>query len=546
MPNSLDLTFQSIPKTPLLFCDYLYHFQNVRPFFPTNSSIKITDSNVFNRSRPDTEHRDNVVKSLHRQNCSWGCGEKVIENIQRLAKDRCFAVVTGQQIGLFTGPAYTIYKALTAIKLAQEYSNQGLETVPIFWMATEDHDLDEVCQTKLVNADSCIEKFRYSPDSKDIRQSVGKIQFEKSILCTLRKFLETLPNSDFKPELTSKLNEAYAPGISFAAAFAKIFNFLFSEYGLILLDPQDFNLKQQSKSIFAKVVEEWSTLNHLLESCNQELNKSGYLPQVNITKEMSFLFIEDEGKRRGLMSTSEGFQIKGTNKIFSHDALTDLIEKTPEKISPNVLLRPIIQDSLLPTLAYVAGPSEVAYFAQVRPIYQIMKLEMPMIFPRASLTLIEGRIEKILNRYQLQLTDLFKGSKSVLRTVIESSVDQSISLRFDKLTTDIAQHLKEMEKELKAVDPTLIGALATVQKKIQFQVENLRNKFLTAESRQQGIITRQIENILTLLYPSNNLQEREINIFYFLSRYGTGFMSQLYRAIELSNSNHHLFYLSKS
>ena len=545
MFKSTDLTFQKIPKTPVLFCDYIYDFQKVRSFFPTALSIKTTDSDVSNRLISSAEDRCNLVAILHRQNSALGCGAKVIENIQRLGGSRCFAVVTGQQVGLFTGPAYTIYKALTAIKLAQEYSNRGLEAVPIFWMATDDHDLDEVCQTKLISAESCVEKFRYPANRENFQQSVGKIQFEKSITSTLKNFLETLPDSDFKPNLVSKLNEAYSPGISFSVAFSKIFNFLFSEYGLILLNPQDPILKQKSKSVFAKVAKQWSTLNNLLKNCEQELNKAGYTSQVPVTTETSFLFIEDEGKRRGLMPTSKGFQLKGTNKTLSFDALTNLIETAPERISPNVLLRPIVQDSILPTLAYVAGPSEVAYFAQLLPIYRIMNLEMPMIFPRTSLTIIENRSEKILNKHQLKFTDLFQGTRSALSSLLDSSVNESISLRFDELTTNIAEHLGKMEELLKVLDPTLIGALGTTQKKIQYQIESLRTKFLKSESGKQSIVARQIENVFTLLYPSNNLQEREINFFYFLSRYGVGLISQLHENIDLDNSDHHLVYLSK-
>ena len=546
MFKSIDLTFQSIPKTPVLFYDYIYQFQKVRSFFPRDSSIKMTDPDGSNRLISNAEDRCNLVEVLHRQNGALGCGPKVVENIQRLGGNRCFAVVTGQQVGLFTGPAYTIYKALTAIKLAQEYSNQGLEAVPIFWMATDDHDLDEVCQTKLISTESCLEKFRYLANRETFQQSVGKIQFEKSITGILRNFLETLPNSEFKPNLVRELNEAYSPGISFSEAFAKIFNFLFSEYGLILLNPQDPVLKNKSKSVFSKVAKEWLTLNNLLKPCEQELNKSGYTPQVPVTTDTSFLFIEDEGKRRGLMCTSKGFQLKGTNKTLSLDALTKLIETAPERISPNVLLRPIVQDSILPTLAYVAGPSEVAYFAQLLPVYRIMNLEMPMIFPRTSLTIIENRSEKILNRHQLKFTDLFKGTTSALRSLLDSSVDESISLRFDEIKTNIAEHLGKMEELLKVVDPTLTGALGTTQKKIQYQIESLQTKFSKAELGKQRIVARQIENVFNSLYPSNNLQEREINFFYFLSRYGVGLISQLHENINLYNLNHQLVYLSKS
>jgi bacillithiol biosynthesis cysteine-adding enzyme BshC len=223
--------------------------------------------------------------------------------------------------------------------------------------------------------------------------------------------------------------------------------------------------------------------------------------------------------------------------------LRDLIERAPEQVSPNVLLRPIVQDFLLPTLAYVAGPSEVAYHAQISPLYHALGMGMPPVVPRAGFTVIERKMQKLLTKYGLELCDLFQGSRALLRQIVEGTVNQEVGNRFDRLESAIDSRLGEMEEPLKSVDPTLVGALGTARKKIQYQLENLRSKFVSAESRRREILTRQVDSLLVTLYPSGGFQERQINILYFLSRYGPEFLEQLYDAIDLSDPDHRLLYL---
>lgn len=543
MARSVGLSLEKIPRTPTLLLDYLYHPEKVQPFFPGPLSLERPLPTKIGPPPRFSGHRSLLVAALRRQNQLWGAGAQTFENLDRLSKDHCLAVVTGQQVGLFTGPVYTIYKALTAVKLAGLYRHRGIDAVPVFWMASEDHDIDEVNRTQIVAADSTLRSVQFAARSGDDQRSVGPITFPHSIEDFLGHFLEALPNSEFKSVLSARLKQAYRGGNSYARAFAEIVCFLFSEYGLILLDPQDSAFKEMAKPAFLKIASAWPELDRLLRSRNERLAHAGYPPQVSTEAGASFLFLEEEGKRRGLVGTRDGFSLKGTSRVLAE--LQTVISQAPEKISPNVLFRPIVQDFLLPTLAYVAGPSEVAYYAQLSPLYQTLGREMPAIVPRASITVIEKRMEKLLVKYRLGFCDLFQGSQPLLRHIIESAVNQELSSKFDRLESDISSRLSRMEGPLKSVDPTLVGSLGTARKKIQYQLGNLRAKFVGAESRQREILTRQVESVSAMLFPLKGLQERQINVFYFLSRYGPDFLAQLYDAIDLSSPDHQLLYLSE-
>ncbi len=541
MAKSVGLSFERIPKTPALLLDYLYHAGKVQSFFPWISGSEFSGTPQSGGPFPRLAHRAALVEALKRQNRRWGASAKTMENLDRLAGDRCRAVVTGQQVGLFTGPAYTIYKALTAVKLAEAYRRRGVDAVPVFWMATEDHDLEEVGRTWILAADSTLESVQYAQESEGNRLPVGPIAFGPSIAGHLDRFLQGLPDSEFKPVLAARLKRVYREGNTFGEAFAQVVSFLLSEYGLILLDPREPSLKQMAKPVFLQAVEAWEKLDELLGGRIRQLAGAGYSPQVSREAGTRFLFWEQDGERRGVVGTREGFSLRGSSELLAD--FRGLIERAPEQVSPNVLFRPVVQDFLLPTLATVAGPSEVAYHAQISPLYHALGRAMPPVVPRAGFTVIDRRMQKLLAKYRLEFCDLFRGSQAMLKQIVEGTVNQEVGDSFDRLESAIDRRLGEMEEPLKSVDPTLVGALGTARKKIQYQLANLRSKFVSAESRRREILTRQLNSLLTTLYPSGGFQERHVNIFYFLSRYGPEFLEELYDAIDLSDPDHKLIYL---
>jgi bacillithiol biosynthesis cysteine-adding enzyme BshC len=393
----------------------------------------------------------------------------------------------------------------------------------------------------VVDGDSILSQVRYEANAEDLQKPVGKVTFSHSIETTLAQFLETLPSSEFKQQIATKLADCYKTGNSFALAFGQAMAFLFSNYGLILVDPQDERLKQLLTPVFEKVISNNQEYRARVMERSQQLTAAGYEAQV-LVEDASLLFVEREGKRKALVTENGQLKIKGEPLGMSVDEVLLWSRQSPRWISPNVLLRPVIQDYLLPTLTYVAGPSEIAYLAQAGPLYELLGGRMPIIFPRSSFSIVERKTRKVLDRYRLEFCDLFQGAEAVMKIVIEKTLDQTLAQKFDQLDLDFDQRLSELEDPLKRIDPTLADALKTTRQKVQYQLSHLRTKFVHAQGRHNDILTKQVEKALSILYPQKALQERRINIFYFLARYGMDFLAQLYEEIDLCDQDHRLLY----
>ncbi len=535
--------FECIPRSSALFLDFLYSFPKVKPFFPLPYPLETFRRETLPTAGLRPNHREQLCGVLERQNRSFGAGARTVENLSHLRDPDCYAVVTGQQVGLFTGPAYAIYKALTAVKLATHYACRGVKVVPVFWMATEDHDLAEVDHCSILDGESGLQTIRYDAGPAHLQRPVGAVAFNLSISEALRQFLEFLPDSEFRQEIAAGLETSYQPGKTFGQAFEETLSRLFSNYGLIVMDPLDPQLKQLLRPFFLQAFQNCDRYYPLLQARDRQLRDSGYHVQVEVEEDSSLFFLEEQGKRRAVVREDSDFRLKGSDRRFTAKKLYALLNEIPEKFSPNVLLRPVAQDFLLPTLACVAGPSELAYLAQVSPLYESLGVKMPIVFPRASLSIVEKRISKVLEKYQLDFCGLFQGPEQVMRRLVERQLDQSLAGKFSEIEKEFENRLTDLEPSLRIVDPTLVDALKTAQKKIQYHIDHLRTKFINAELKQQETITRQVERTLAILHPAKSLQERGINIFYFLSRYGTDLLAQLYEEIDLTDPDHRLIHV---
>ena len=543
MTQTRSLDFREIPKTSALYRDYLYDYSKVQEFLPCHYELShFREENLA--QQPSLPHRDMLCEVLHSQNRSFGAGEKTLENIEKLKGSDCWAVVAGQQVGLFTGPAYTIYKALTAIKLAAHYNCRGVKTVPIFWMATEDHDLAEVDHCYLADTDSQLVRIHYESQLEDALKPVGKVSFNQSIEAASQLFLNGMPESEFKQEIESRVRASYLPGRTFASSFGELFAWLFKNYGLILVDPLDVRLKQITGPWLEQVAGSSEELMSKIRQQSQRLIDGGYHAQVTVESDVMGLFVTEEGKRRALVRDGDRWKLRGTDRRLTLIEVLKWIREEPALWSPNVLFRPLLQDLLLPTLASVAGPSEMAYLAQVEPLYAEFGRKPPIVFPRFSFTIIERKIGKILEKYSLDFQAILMGPEALMMKVIEQNLDQTLAQKFSLIEQEIQQRLSELEAPLKAVDQTLAEALKTTQQKVLYQLNHLRTKFVLAESRHHEVLKRQIEKAFSLLYPVKTLQERRLNIFYFLSRYGMDLLAQLFEEIDLNDPGHRLLQLN--
>lgn len=538
------ISFNTIPRTSRLYSDFLYNFDRVARFY--ESEGRDISSLVARAGRVAAQKfsRDAIASVLADQNRQAGAGPETFANLERLRQADSVVVITGQQAGLFTGPLYTIFKALSAIKLASELRDRGVNAIPMFWIAAEDHDFEEVNHTRLVNREGHLATITYTACSPKEGKPVGHVKLADGISENIDQLLAALPESEFTPRLAADLRESYAPGTGFADAFGKMMMKLFGKYGVVLINPLDDRLKHVSGELYVQAMSRAPEFAERLVAESAALVNAGYHAQVYTSQEAVPLFMLDEGRRTALVRRPDGrFHLKNGDKSFAADELLSTVARCPNCFSPNVTMRPIVQDFLLPTVAYIGGPAEIAYFAQLRPNYSLLGRVEPVVLPRASFTLVEKRHAKTMSKYGIAFTELFEGQEEVMKRVVERSLDQGTATVFDETERAINQQLDKLRDSLTAVDPTLADALKGGREKIFYQLHNLRTRFVHNRTKRDETMGQQIERLFAVLYPNKNLQERETNVAYFLARYGYELIDRIYDEVDLNLRDHKLLYL---
>ena len=389
-----DIPYRNLPNQSELFLRYLEKSPDVLRFFQHPPSFENLNIGLRDRIIRQQFPRSEIVSILRRQNKSYECDAETLNRIDELENPDCVAILTGQQVGLFAGPLYTVYKALTAIRLCDALKSRGIRAVPIFWMETEDHDLAEVTHQTVLAQDNPAQAIDYREalfgnTSASIRP-VGSIHFPDSIRKVVEDFAASLADTEWKHETQSLLESTYQPGFTFTQSFARLLLKILGDAGLILFDPQDPQTKPLAAHLFRWALEKSDDIHASLLKRKAELEAAGLHSQVHISDHSTILFHIENGERHALVRRDSGFGLKNSDRNFSLRELQNCVEDNPEKFSPNVLLRPIIQDSLFPTLAYVGGPAELAYFAQIEALYTMLDKPMPVLWPRDSFTLIDS------------------------------------------------------------------------------------------------------------------------------------------------------------
>jgi bacillithiol synthase len=540
------IPFDQIPHQSKLFLDYLKDPVALRRFYPSavrfHHELPARAPEVLANYKTD---RDVLCSALGRMNLGWGATSETLANIDLLASADCVAAVSGQQAGLFTGPLYTIYKALSAVKLAGCLSQRGTKAVPVFWMATEDHDFAEVAKAEFINRDCMLNSVSVPATMHDEGIPVGNVKLDESVKDAVDRALAALPNTEFAPELERVLRDAWQPGRSYGEAFARMLTELLGHHGLIILDPLDADLKKLAAPLYAEAATRSHEIAIAITQRSRDLETSGYHVQV-VASENSFpLFMLDaQGARQAVARTADGsYQTKAGGEKYTAAELAEQALSQPERFSPNVTLRAVVQDYLLPTIAYYGGAAEIAYFAQTAEVYRVLQRPATPILPRASLTIVEKHTWRSLERYNLKLNDFFGGLDTVLARVVEEHLGTAAAESFNRTETSVNEELDSLQKQLRQVDPTLADALETGRKKINYQIEGLRTRFHRAQMARDEAVHRQLARAFDLLYPEKTLQERRINIASLLARHGHYVIDWIYNAINLGSNDHQVLYL---
>jgi len=517
------LPLRLLPHQPKLFLDYLEQAKQVSPFFhspPTLPAIKKGKRKLdFPRER-----REQVAAILRKQNIGFGSGSEALKNLERLEKG-AIAIVSGQQVALFGGPAYSIYKALTAIQIAAELSRQGVSAVPIFWMATEDHDLEEVRHGTWFESGK-LTRFEL-PVSAELGKPVGQIPLGPEIESIAREAAGVLERQGGEL-LAQYVSESYRAGETYGSAFAKLFARLFARQGLILLDPLDPALHKVAAPIYQHALADREALNEKLLARNKELDRAGYDAQVKVTAKSTLLFYLG-GEKREVVTASPGKFHAGTS-TWSRQALIRLTHSEPESFSPNALFRPVVQDFLLPTVAYVGGPAEISYFAQSEVIYENLLGRMPVLLPRAGFTLVDARAAKLLKRYGVKAEDIWAGAQELRHRMERKSVSNPLAKSFEGARKTFDKMLSQLGKQIVRVDPTLKGSVERSRKRIEFHLEKLRRKTGRAQDRKTELLAGHAQYLESLLHPHKGLQERDLCLLPFLASWGAGALGELQKA----------------
>lgn len=528
------------PGAKKLTVDYFDDFEKVADFYNGDyrhhkTFLERTDV-IKSRELPMGQ----LVPILKEQNQRFGCGAQTLEKIDLLLERRACAVVTGQQTGLFGGPLFTIYKALTTIKLTGRLNRicEGC-FVSIFWLASDDHDFREVNHTNIINKSNETIKICYEGHPDDSKIPVSEIKLKSEIVESLQQLSDETLSSDFKEEILKQVSDSYNSEAIFSQAFGSWLMTLFRSFGLILIDASDARIKRLGANIFQKeIVEDSPSTKKALRASNR-LRDENYHTQVQLKEGFLNLFYVD-GNRNSIETRNSSFLVKGTNLSFTKEELLSQLESQPQRFSPNVLLRPLYQDALLPTIAYVAGRAEIAYYAQMKGIYESFDIPMPIIYPRKSLTLLESKIDKVLDNYDLEVPDFWGDVEILINQIAKAQLPESLEKRIENASLYLNKNLQELEEVVTEFEPTLKKTVGNIKGRILNQMEGLEKKILQAYKKRNEIIRQQIHKAENNLYPNNNLQERELNILPYLFKYGFGFIEKLYEAIDISNFDHQI------
>lgn len=538
--------FSSIPSQSKLFIQYQENPLSLKRFYPSvvASHTEIADRAGEVLERYGTDRRI-LCDALVRINSRFEAGSETLSNIELLREADSVAVLTGQQTGLFTGPLYSICKALSAIKMAEFLRSRGIKAVPVFWIATEDHDLAEVSNAFVIDNGNGLFESRVASSENDEGLPVGRILLNDSVVSAVDALFTTLPDTEFSYSLRQQLLNTWAEGRNFGEAFGSFMTALLGKLGLVIVDPLDDEIKRLAGPVYTDAIRKSGEIVRALTARSSELVDAGYHAQVLVEEDYFPLFWHaDDGRRTALRRRSDGtLHVKGERKSFTESDLLERAAADPGRFSPGVMLRPVVQDYLFPTVCYFGGGAEIAYFAQNSEVYRMLDRPVTPILHRQSFTVIEAKHARTLEKYGLSLSDLFAGEAAVLPRIIDEFIDKDTAKLFAGVEERMNTELNRLDQALSQMDATLAANLATRRRKILYHIAAMRKKYHFRRAETDETINRRLRSAFTSLWPNGHLQERTLNVASFIDRFGPNFIDWIYDSIDLDDKGHRVVFL---
>ncbi len=527
--NQADIGRALPPGVPRLFADLLREFERVERFYAHPPSL-VAAASAAKGARLGAEHRRRLVDALARQNPQAAARE----SLDRLSSKGTVAVVTGQQVGLLGGPVFTLYKALTAVRCADELSARGIPAVPVFWMATEDHDLAEVNHAWAWRSGRAPVRIEAATASVD-GAAVGDIAVTDA---RLAEFSSCWAGDEHALAATRLAAEHYSAPTDFGRSFRGLYGALLENTGILFLCPMAAAVRELAMPLLREAIRRTPELGQALLRRGRELRSAGYHEQVRFLGSSSLLMLFEGAKRTALRCKNGTFLAR--DRAYSGRDLFRRLEADPLAVSPSAILRPVVQDYLLPTAALITGPSEASYLAQSAVVYDTLIGRMPAVLPRASFTVVDQRSRKLLAKYGLRVADCM-GSRAGLEAGIASRlVPPRLRDGIDGHRAAIDRSLDGVGDALRGFDPTLADAFRTSRRKIRYQLDKTAAKVGRESLRRNATAGHHADTLARWLHPGGQSQERVYSVMSFVARFGPAFPSEVLAAIEPGCGDHRL------
>jgi bacillithiol biosynthesis cysteine-adding enzyme BshC len=537
-PARIDIDVRRMPWIRRLAGEYADRFPTVAEFFAGNPWTDAGWHETLRRVQAHTRDRATLVEMLLAQAERRGAPPASIQAIKTLSDPRSVAIVTGQQAGLFGGPLYTLLKAVTALQLAARVrKSHGVPAVAIFWVDSEDHDWEEVRSCPVLDGNLDFRTIALGEPEGAGELPVAQILLGTDVERAVSDLEAALQPTEFTSEIGATLREIYKPGVRMADAFARWMDRLLASRGLIVFESADPAAKPLVSELFARELNEPGRTSALALEAGEAMRALGHEPQVVPQPDSVALFRLNGGRR--------GIRVRDGRFVIDEDTVeaTSLVAEArqhPDRFSPNVLLRPLVQDTLFPTVAYVSGPSELAYLGQLKTVYARFDVPMPLIYPRASVTLLDSASARFLARYALPLEQLRPQDESALNHLLESQLPASVEQALSTADETIRARMATLVDVVGQLDPTLAGAARTTLGRMEHDLRTLHNKIIHAAKKRDETLRRQFSRAQALAFPGGHPQERTLGLPFFLNRYGWALVDRLEAELPLDTGKHYV------
>lgn len=517
-----------------LFCEYCTQSPEILSFFEYNPF----DSNsLIVQTQKEREFNSGRLKeALEAYNPEHLLHQSARKNIQELIENPLArTIVTGQQLTLAGGPLFTMFKILTTISESKKLAvRTGTPVIPIFWLADEDQDFEEIASITVPVGTGFQTITLNKPDIDS--QRAGFIPVNGDVTSKVGELLKFLPETDFHEEVSKLLTEAYKRGNTHSDAFTELILKVFSRFGLLVFGSARPESRRLLTDTFKSLILKSDEIHDALESTSKKL-EANYHRQVSVSTSNWFICKEDGSRSK--LNVENGIWSDAHGSTFTTLELAEKAFENPGLVSPNVFMRPILQDVLLPNLAIVAGPGEVAYYAQTKEMYKVCGMTMPVVIPRFSGMLIEPAIEKNLTELPFSIPDFAKRHEDLETEFVQKSQEHDLDAFFSQWSQEISVLAESKIKVIESIDPTLVGTLKRIESDQNNALNQLKGKIFKAVKTKQEVQIKRIHRVQSNLFPGRILQERGIGFIYFLNKYGFELLEKILEVIEYETLDSH-------